>query len=369
MIDHLRNLPVRRKIGQLFTIGIPGPEIDEASRSLLDEVVPGGICLFSRNVREAKQTRKLLDDLRVVLPDRPILSVDQEGGTVDRLRRIVTPIAAAGRIRTVEQAGEMARLIAETISLMGFNVDFAPVVDVVDDERSGSSNGLFTRPFGSSKEDVVELAGEFLRVLQANGPVGCLKHFPGLGGAGVDAHEELPVVNISEDELFFKDLFPYRELLRSGEVHAIMVAHACFPLIDLQERGQGGKLLPSSLSRNFLTTLLRGELAFDGLVITDDLEMGAIVKNYGMGEACIMAVEAGADMLAICADPTNITEGFQAVLAAHDNGRISEERINVSLVRIAGLKSRLPDPRKFDLARLEQLSDEIAAFNARLEQT
>jgi beta-N-acetylhexosaminidase len=368
MIDNLRNLPIRQKIGQLFFIGIPGPEIDDATQALLSQIEPGGVCLFSRNIREAGQTHALLDALRQTLPNGHFLSLDQEGGTVDRLRRIVTPIAAAGKIRTIAEAAELASLIGETISLLGFNMNFAPVVDVVDDERSHSSNGLFSRPFGRSKEAVVTLAGEFLRVLQQVGPVGCLKHFPGLGAARVDSHEELPVIDLSREQLFATDLYPYRELLKTGDVHAIMVAHASFPAVDLQERGQNGKLLPSSLSKNFITTLLRGELQYEGLVITDDLEMGAIVRNYGIGEACVMAVEAGADMLAICAGQSAIADGFEAVGNAVDTGRIGVERIDISLSRIAKVRSLLSDPPKFNEDRLAQLSSDIAGFNVRLEQ-
>lgn len=368
MSEFLQKLSIRQKIGQLFFIGISSPVIDEQTRRLLDEVSPGGVCLFARNIKEAEQTRQLLDSIREILPAVPFLSLDQEGGTVDRLRKIVTPMSAAGRVRTRQEAAEMAELIAETISILGFNMNFAPVVDVVDDARGPSSNGLFTRPFGHSKEEVVALAGEFLKAMQQNGPIGCLKHFPGLGGATVDSHEELPMVGISKEELFEKDLYPYRELLKTGEVHAVMAAHAAFPEVDLQERGQNGTLLPSSLSKHFITTLLRGELGYQGLVITDDLEMGAIIKNYGVGEACVMAVEAGVDMLAICAGPQNIIEGFAAVSAAVEQGRINSSRVDDSLDRISGVRSRLSEPPAFDPSRFELLSGKIAAFNERLEK-
>lgn len=363
-----RNLSPRQKIGQLFFIGIPGPEIDPLTRELLDTVSPGGVCLFARNIRESEQTRLLLDHLRTILPAPPLLSLDQEGGTVDRLRRLVTPMAPAARIRSVGQAAEMARLIAEAILLLGFNMDFAPVVDVVDGVRSGSSNGLFTRPFGRTAEEAALFAGEFLRVLQEVGPTGCLKHFPGLGAAGVDSHEELPCVVVGEDELREVDLFPYRELIGTGEVRAIMAAHACYPALSLQERDRNGKLLPSSLSKNIITTLLRDELLFDGLVITDDLEMGAIVKNYGIGEACVMAFEAGADMLSICAAPAKIREGFDVMNAAFESGRFDEERVNESLNRIEKVRLRLPEAPKFDIARLAELSRAIDEFNSRLDQ-
>lgn len=359
-------LPLNQKIGQLFFIGIPGPQVDESTRELLDEVSPGGVCLFARNIREAEQTRQLLDEIRKLLPVTPFLSIDQEGGLVDRLRRIMTPMPAASKLRNVEDTVKVAAIIAESLRILGFNMDFAPVVDVVDIERAKNSNGLFSRAFGSSKEDTLTLGGSFLATLQQNGIIGCLKHFPGLGASNVDSHEELPQVNISEDELLSTDLFPYRELLKTGDTKAVMAAHAAFPQTNLQETGQNGKLLPSSLSKNFITTLLRGELWFDRLVITDDLEMGAIVNNYGIGEACKMAVGAGVDMLAICAEPNAIREGYNSILSAVENGEIDEGRVDASLARIVKLKKELSEPLAFDPERLQALSDQVAALNESL---
>lgn len=369
MIEQLRALPLNQKIGQLFFIGIAGPQVDDATRELLSEVSPGGVCLFSRNIREARQTRELLDDLRELSPIPPFLSIDQEGGLVDRLRRIMTPMPAANKLRNVAGVSKISAIIAETLRMLGFNMDFAPVVDVVNDERARYSNGLFSRAYGSSREEVVELAGRFLEILQKNDIIGCLKHFPGLGASSVDSHEELPEVNISQDEFFSDDIVPYRELMRTGTVKAIMAAHAAFPNVNLQETGQNGKLLPSSLSKNFITNLLRGDLGFDGLVITDDLEMGAIVKNHGIADACKMAISAGVDMLAICADPNAVREGFSSVLTAVRNGEIGEERIDTSLIRIATLKDELSDPLDLDLERLGQLSNSVAEFNEELNLT
>ena len=370
MTDRLSSLTLRQKVGQLFFIGIPDVEINDATRALLDEVSPGGICLFARNIREAGQTRSLLESLRVALPVPPFLSVDQEGGLVDRLRRIATPMPPASKVRTVEDAAELGSIIGETLRLLGFNMDFAPVVDVINDERAECPNGLFSREFGRSEEDVAARAGTFLDALQAEGIVGCLKHFPGLGAAQVDSHEELPEVLISEDELFATDLFPYRELLDDDRVQAVMVAHAAFPKLSLQEIDQNGKLLPSSLSYNLVTTLLRERLGFEGLVITDDLEMGAIVKNYGIGEASRMAFRAGADMIAICADADAIRSGYDAMRSAAESGEIDQDRLDSSLERINKLKTALAEPSpKFDADRLAELSQRTAALNDRLAKT
>lgn len=366
MNDLYNNLSLREKIGQLFFIGIAGPDMDESTVELMQRIAPGGVCLFSRNIRDTVQTRELNDSIRKISAIQPFISLDQEGGTVDRLRRLVTPMAPAGSVRNVQEARKMAELIGEVISLLGFNMNFAPVVDVVDERRSGSSNGLFTRPFGRSKESVVDLAGAFLEAMQAKGPIGCLKHFPGLGAATVDSHVELPIVDIGREEFFDVDLYPYRALFATGNVHAVMAAHASFPGIDLQETDQNGKLLPSSLSFNFLTKLLREELGFKGLAITDDMEMGAVVENYGIGEACKLAFAAGVDMFAICAGRDAINEGFEAILSAAESGEITPERIDRSIERIGALKRKLGPVPAFDVARIDEISADIANFNAGL---
>ena len=333
---------------------------------LLRDILPGGICLFARNVRNAEQTRIFLNKILEVLPLTPLISVDQEGGLVDRLRRIITPMPSAGSIRSIEDAENLAKITNEVLLMLGFNMNFAPVVDVIDEHRPGNANGLYSRTFGETKENSSELAEKYLNSLQKGGCLGCLKHFPGLGASQTDSHEDLPIVRLAQDELFSTDLFPYRKLFKSAQVHAVMVAHACYPFFDLQETDVNGKLLPSSLSSNIINNLLRRELNFQGLVITDDMEMGAILKNYSIGSACIMAINAGADMVSICADQGNIREGFKAVLEAVKTGKISEARIDESLKRIAQVKSLIKSPLPLDTARLQFLSQEIAELNKKV---
>jgi beta-N-acetylhexosaminidase len=254
-----------------------------------------------------------------------------------------------------------------TLRIFGFNTDFAPVVDILDGDRTRFSNGIQSRAFPGNQNDVTELASSFLNALQAGGITGCLKHFPGLGASEVDSHRELPRVSISEDELASKDLHPYRSMFESGDVRAVMVAHAAYPNTRLQEQDQNGKLLPSSLSPAIISNLLRGELGFDGLVLTDDLEMGAIVENYGIGDACVMAINAGADMLAICAGIEAIYEGHAAVSRAVESGTISEQRIQESIDRITAVRNSFESPLAFDNDRLNALSDRIAEFASRLK--
>ena len=366
MLEQILSQPIEKKIGQLFFIGLPGAELDEFSRQLLNDISPGGVCLFSRNIRKAAQTRKLLDEIRENLSVTPFLSIDQEGKLVDRLRRIVEPMPGAGSLKKPGDAGRLAEITAETIRILGFNMNFAPVVDVIDEVRAKAGNGLYSRAFGSSKEDVAEFALCYLENLEKNGCLGCLKHFPGLGASEIDSHEDLPQVMLSPAELWETDLFPYREIFKAAEPHAVMIAHAAFPHSNLQEIDQNGKLLPSSLSFNFTTKLLRQKLGFRGIAVTDDLEMGAILKNYGIGEACTRAVLAGADMLAICAGAENIRQGFAAVAAAVRSGEISEARIDESLTRIAEVKNLINSPLPYDEIRLSRLSGEIVELKERI---
>ena len=359
------SLSIDEKIGQLFFIGIPGADLDPATTGLLESVRPGGVCLFARNIKEAVQTRRLLDGIRESLPIEPLLSLDQEGGRVDRLRRILTPMPAPNQLRTADDARELGSIVGEAISLLGFNMDFAPVVDVVDASRNGLINGLQTRGLGGTREEVVAFAGAFLDSLSESGILGCLKHFPGLAGAGVDSHEDLPVIPIDRAEMDSTDLFPYRKMLDRPGI-SVMVAHAVYPNADLQEKDANGKLLPSSLDPRIVTSLLRGELSFTGVAITDDLEMGAIVGNYGIGEACKMAINAGEDMLAICASPEAILEAHRVLTKALSDGEISEDRIEESARRIAELKANVAKPREFDAEKFAEINERIKKLNQHL---
>jgi beta-N-acetylhexosaminidase len=358
-------LTIEEKIGQLFFIGISGPSFDTATEALMSEIHPGGVCFFSRNIKDPNQTRDLLHHLSQSQHIPLFLSIDQEGGLVDRLRRVMTPAPAAAKFRNVPDIKEFAAITAESMRILGFNMDFAPVVDVITEQREDAGNGMYSRGFGRDRDDVVELAGAFLTSLQHNGVIGCLKHFPGLGSARVDSHEELPLIDICEEELRSTDLYPYASLL-GANVQMVMIAHAAYPNSNLQQEDQNGRLLPSSLSFNFVSRLLRDEMGFSGIAITDDLEMGAIVRNYGIGEACKMAFEAGNDMLAICAGREHIEEGRNAITKAVESGDIDIERIDRSVGRILELKRNLKSPLAFDLARLRELTQKLANLNSRL---
>lgn len=358
-------LTVEEKIGQLFFIGVPGPDFDEPTKTLIEEIKPGGVCLFARNIKEARQTRTLLDEIRSASAIAPLLSLDQEGGRVDRLRRLLAPMPAAGQLRTADDARELGDIVGEAISLLGFNMNFAPVVDVMEGARAGLVNGLQTRGFGKSKVEVVAMAAAFMGGLEKFGILGCLKHFPGLAAAQVDSHEELPIVPVAGGDFHAVDLHPYRELL-GREGISVMVAHATYPNADLQETHTDGKLLPSSLDHRIVTSLLRDELNFKGVAITDDMEMGAVMRNYGIGDASKLAICAGEDMIAICASPAAIRESHKAVSKAIATGEISDSRLNEAVGRIGKLKSLIAAPVVFDPDRVAEIDERIKKLNQHL---
>jgi beta-N-acetylhexosaminidase len=371
MIDSLTSLPLEQQIGQLFYIGLPGTELDEETRALIEEVQPGGVIIFGRNVSGPEQLRKLLDDVRELLPTAPLLGIDQEGGLVDRLRRICTPMPAA---RSIRQHGDLAgarslgRISGEVLRRLGFNMNFAPVMSIMTDERDLLSNGLYSRSFGRSPGEVLGYTMVYLRALQATGLLGCLKHFPGIGAGEVDSHEEMPVVHLSHDDLMAQDLAPYIELFQREDdrVRAVMVSHGGFPKIDIRQNVAGGTIIPASLNHAIVTTLLRDELGYKHLVVTDDLEMGAISRHCEVEEAALRAFEAGQDMLLICSRPDLIRRGYQKLLAEARAGVITTERLNLSLRRIAEFKALTQPPLPFDAERFKQLSDEVALLNHKL---
>ena len=374
MNQSLSSLPLEQQIGQLFFIGLPGTELDPETRELIEYVKPGGVIIFGRNVGSAEQLRSLLDEIRTLLPVEPLFGIDQEGGLVDRLRRICTPMPAA---RTIRQHGDLAaaralgRITGEVLRMLGFNMNFAPVMSIMTDERDLLSNGLYSRSYGRSPGEVLGYTMVYLRALQSTGCLGCLKHFPGIGAGEVDSHEEIPIVHLSHDDLIAQDLAPYIELFQREDdrVRAVMVSHGGFPNIDIRRGLTGGLLEPASLSHSIVTKLLREELGYQHLVVTDDLEMGAIARHCEIEAAVIRAFFAGQDMLLICSKADMIRRGYEALLLMAKKDKLPEERLADSMRRIAEFKALMQPALALDQSRFQQFSDEIAQLNQKLNYT
>jgi beta-N-acetylhexosaminidase len=351
-------MTIEERMGQFLFVGLPGPRVDAESREFLRELQPGGVVLFRHNIEAPKQVAELNAAIRTQLRIPPFISVDQEGGPVDRLKEIGTPMPAARDVRATEDTSMAARLgevSGELLRLLGFNMNFAPVLDL--EVHAEARNALAGRYFGTTAAEVIRFAGAYLDGLQRAGIVGCGKHFPGLGDSVLDSHETLPTVARSGELLRAQDLLPYVELAArlTSRLDVVMVAHASYPAFDGQE------IVPATLSTNVATTLLRDELEFKGLALSDDMEMGAITERLPVGEAAVRTIEAGLDQALVCQTSAAAVEAFRALVAAAQEGRISATRRRQGLDRIARVKSILAMPGAFNEGTFARVQEKVAA--------
>ncbi|NQX02259.1 beta-N-acetylhexosaminidase, partial [bacterium] len=278
--------------GSLLILGIAGPELSAEETALFRKLQPAGYVLFTRNIVSAVQTRKLTDALRDLSYETPIIAIDQEGGRVTRTKEIAPAapsapaLAAAKNMMKISQAGEFT---ADLLRLLGINLNFAPVLDL--DHFPDTENALRGRCWGRDPQRVIDYAGHWNRWLRKRSVASCAKHFPAGGRAQSDPHHDLPSSPATLEELLREDVIPYTALM--PELDAIMLAHVDFPNIDPD--------FPASLSPRMIRRFLRDQLGFDRhLVLTDDLDMGAITKRYGRGQDVKLAIEAGNDLALIC---------------------------------------------------------------------
>ena len=351
------------RMGQFLFVGIPGPTVDAETRSLLEEVQPGGIVLFARNIESPRQVAELTAAIRTYLKIPPLVSVDEEGGPVSRLKKIGIHLPAPSDVRATDDtalAGRHGAATAEVLRLLGFNMNFAPMLDL--EVYPDADNALRGRYFGATTAEIMRFAGAYLEGLQQGGIVACGKHFPGLGDSTVDSHHTLPTVERSGEMLRTHDLLPYVELTSrlNSRLSVIMVAHAYYTAFDGRER------VPASLSHNVVTTLLREELEFTGLAISDDMEMGAITEQGDYAEACVRAVEAGEDMLLVCQTVDRVREAHEALVRAAEAGRISPERRKRVLDRIARVKSVLSMPAPYNDGTFARLQERVTSLGGQV---
>lgn len=325
-----------KQLGGLFMVGLPGPELDASTRHLIKTCGINNFILFKRNAENPGQIRSLCLELASACHaaglDAPLISIDQEGGTVARLAApFFTEFPDARALADDERAEELlaayARTCARELLAVGINMNLAPVLDV-----SPAGLGLFMerRSLGGEPEQVARLGALLITAMQENGLAACAKHFPGLGAATLDPHEVLPVVDRSLHDLRACDLPPFAAAIRA-EVAGVMTSHTVYPQLDPDR--------PATLSPVILGELLRDELGYDGLVITDDLEMGAIENEGTVADAALAAFVAGADMLLICHEHLKIIAAYELLGKAVGVG-IPEARVEKSLARIAGVRKR-----------------------------
>jgi beta-N-acetylhexosaminidase len=331
-------LTSREKIGQLFMVGFMGTSVTPELASFIKEYKPGGVILFSRNLESVGQIVELTNDLQRCSPKSPLLiSIDQEGGRVSRLPSgftIFPPCELLGRCNSSELAYAAAATIAKELRAVGVNMNMAPVLDV----NSNPDNPVIgDRAFGSTPDVVSEMALVTAAGLQDNKVVACGKHFPGHGDTNADSHKELPVVEASRERLEAVEFPPFRRAVTAG-IATMMTAHVLYKALDDQ--------LPATLSSAIITNLLREDLRYEGVVLTDDLEMHAIVDHYGVGDAAVRAFLAGCDVLLICKDREREVSAFEAIEQAVASGTISMERLGQSVARIQRVKQRFILPYK-----------------------
>jgi beta-N-acetylhexosaminidase len=345
---------LRQAVGSLMVVGLEGPELTNLERAWLKLLRPAGIILFRRNIVDAKQTRALLDEATTLCTVNSLRCVDVEGGTVDRLRDALAPMPSAqaaaqaarrefGVYRTPsflcfqerdkKQPASLARqhgeLIAQGVRAFGFNTTLAPVLDLA---QTDSAEVMGTRSTAATAAGVVEYARQFLAGLAAYKVVGCGKHFPGLGGGVLDSHVATPTIRRGSRELWRQDLAPYREL--RNELPMVMVNHAAYPQTL-------GKNRPASVSRYWIQTVLRQRIGYRGIVFSDDLEMGGILKFMPMEEAAVAAIDAGMNLIEICHTPELILRAYEALLAEGERSAAFGKLLTTRAERTARQRTKL----------------------------
>ncbi len=341
----IAEMTIEEKVGQLIMVGFEGTQANEVIETHIRERFVGGVVLFSRNIESPQQTAELTNELQrlagATARQIPLfIGIDQEGGWVIRLKEGATVLPgnmALGATDSTELAERAGEITAVELAAVGINLNFAPVMDV---NNNPDNPVIGRRSFGESSELVSRLGVPYIRGLQRNGVLATAKHFPGHGDTTVDSHFDLPTVNHDLDRIHALELQPFRAAI-DADVAAIMTAHIIYPAFDANR--------PATLSPTILTDLLRKELGFDGLLITDDMEMKAIDDRYRSGEAAVMAVEAGADIVMVLWTPAKQIEVFDALLSALKSGRISQARLDQSVERILKGKGAAFERRFVDI--------------------
>jgi len=336
-----------RKAGQRLMVGFHGHEASADVKNMIRDYGAGSVILFARNVASPEQVAELVRELqaeaRAAGHDLPLLiSVDQEGGRVARMRAPWTewpPLRALGRQGSEEMARKMGEALAAELRACGIRLDFAPVVDV---DTNPKNPVIGDRSFGADPNLVGRLGAAMIRGLQGSGVAACAKHFPGHGDTDVDSHLDLPTVEHSRERLEEVELPPFRRAIEAG-VASIMTAHVLVRALDEE--------VPATLSPRVIGGLLRRELNYDGVVVSDDLEMKAVAKRWAPGPLAVLAAKAGCDLLPVCATHDMQVESLEGLVKAVESGEISWKSMDEACARMRRLKERFllpwsdPDPR------------------------
>jgi beta-N-acetylhexosaminidase len=358
----VRETGATNDLGQLFIVGFDGTKMTPRLSSLLTRLQPAGVILFARNIKSAGQTWRLLRDCQKCVSTPLFTCVDLEGGSVDRVRDVLGPapsaadVFATGNRKLFRQHGQ---LIGENCRALGFNVDFAPTLDLAFE---ASRSVMRSRVVSANPRETVAYAREFLTGLHAAGVLGCGKHFPGLGEGKLDSHYELPVIEKPLKKLWTEDLLPYR-LLRL-RMPMVMISHAAYPLVTHDPT-------PASISKVWITGILRKRIGYRNLIVSDDLEMGGVLSAAPVGEAAVEFVRAGGDLCLICHREDYIVEAYeQLVSTAERNPRFAKRaaeaarHVLISKKKSSKMLRRIKEP---SASLVEHLSRRLWEFGEQVQ--
>ena len=323
------NMSDADKVGQLMMIGIHGKSLNDDAKFMLNEYRVGGIILFDRNMESKDQVKTLIADINKAGKSAGLtplfLGIDQEGGAVARMddKLIKVPPAEEVGKAPVEQAAALAKEVGTELKELGFNINFAPVADL----------GLtYGRSYSTNPDEVVRYASAVGKSYDEAGLWYSYKHFPGIGKTDVDLHADTSIVPVSKETLLSEDTKVFVDLIKQSKpnTYTIMVSHAMYPQIDPDH--------PSSLSKAIITDWLRKDMGYNGVVVTDDMDMGALAKHYTFGDMAVQSILAGSDILLVCHEYEHMQEAYNGLMKAVKDGRISKERLDESVKRILLMK-------------------------------
>ncbi|MBS4890617.1 glycoside hydrolase family 3 protein [Veillonella sp.] len=323
------NMSDADKVGQLMMIGIHGKTLNDDAKFMLNEYRVGGIILFDRNMESKDQVKSLITDINKTGKSTGLtplfIGIDQEGGAVARMEDQLIKVPPAEELgkEPIEQAVSLAKQSGTELKGLGFNINFAPVADL----------GLtYGRSFSTNPDDVVRYASAVGKAYDEAGLWYSYKHFPGIGKTDVDLHADTSVVPVSKETLLNEDTKVFVDLIKQSKpnTYAIMVSHAMYPQIDPDH--------PSSLSKAIITDWLRKDMGYNGVVVTDDMDMGALAKHYTFGDMAVQSILAGSDILLVCHEYEHMQEAYNGLMKAVKDGRISKERLDESVKRILLMK-------------------------------
>jgi beta-N-acetylhexosaminidase len=347
--EKIKSMTIEEKIGQLVMIGIEGEKADENIKEMIESRHAGGIILFSGNIKSADQTLELLNNLKDLNRGNiPLfLGLDEEGGRVTRLSKEFVKIPSmeeVGNKNDKDYSFRIGEALGTRVKGLGFNIDFAPVMDI----NSNYKNPVIgDRSFGDNPKIVIEQGAQVMSGIKSTGVISVVKHFPGHGDTKVDSHKKLPVVDKTFEEIDNFELLPFKKSIEEG-VDGIMIAHILFPKIDGEN--------PASFSYTIINDILREKLNYRGVIITDDMTMGAVMNNYDIGEASVKSLKAGSDIILVCHGYENEHKVLDTIKEAVESGDIKEEDIDKKLYRILKLKEKYVNDERINEVNIEDIN-------------